>query len=186
MTDSEIKRIIESTLSEKRYRHTLGCAETAQSLAKRWGADENSALRAALLHDITKEEPYESQLKLAHEHGIILSDTQKLPRVIHAFTGAIVAKVRFGEDDKICDAIRWHTTARKDMSLLEKIIWISDLTEPGRDFEGVDEIRKLSFSDLGLALIRGFDTTISHLIKCGRAIDGNMIEARNFEILSRN
>ncbi len=186
MTNSEIERIIKSTLSDKRYRHTLGCAETAIRLAKRWGADETSAYRAALLHDITKEEPYESQLKLIKEHGIILSETERLPRVIHAFTGALVAETRFGENAEICDAIRWHTTARKDMSLLEKIIWIADLTEPGRSFDGVEHIRTLSYEDLGKALIKGFNTTISFLIERDRAIDINMIEARNFEILARN
>ncbi len=173
-------------LSEKRFLHTMGCADMARRLAVRWGADEKKAVRAALLHDIAKEEPYESQLKLLDEHGIILSENQKLKSVIHAFSGALIAKIRFGEPAEICDAIRWHTTAREGMSLLEKIIWLADLTEPNRNFDGVCEMRELAMQDIGLALIAGFDRTISFLIARGQAIDANMIEARNFEILARN
>ena len=186
MTDSEIERIIKTALSEKRYRHTLGCADMACRLAARWGESEHDARRAALLHDIAKEKTYESQLKLINEHGIILSETQRLESLIHAFSGALLADVRFGEPERICSAVRWHTTGRRNMSLLEKIIWLSDLTEPGRDFDGVEEIRKLAFEDIGLALIRGFDTTISFLITRGRPIDINTVEARNFEIFAKN
>ena len=68
------------------------------------------------------------------------------------------------------------------MTLLEKIIWLADLTEEGRNFDGVSEIRELAFIDLPKALIKGFDTTLRFLVQKGEKIDPNMIEARNSEI----
>ena len=157
----------------------------AEALAKRYGEDVALARRAAYLHDIAKEMPYDKQLKMADEFGIILTDTQKNEKVIHAFTGALLAEHEFGEGEEVCGAIRWHTTARENMTGLEKIIWISDLTEETRTFPGVSEIRELAFSDIGDALIRGFDTTLSHLVEIGSEIDINMVLARNFEIKAK-
>ena len=172
-------------MSEKRFRHTEGCVSMAERLAAHWGADVSLARRAAWLHDITKEMPYEEQLQLIDEHGIILTGTQRSRKIIHAFSGSVLAWRRFDEPEEVCGAIRWHTTARRGMTLLEKIIWLADLTEEGRDFPGVSEIRELAFKSLPDALIMGFDTTLSVLISRGSEIDANMIEARNFEIAGK-
>lgn len=185
MTEKDIITHVKSSMSEKRFLHTEGCVKMAEKLAVRWGADVNLARRAAYLHDIAKEMPYEQQLQLVDEHGIILTGTQRSEKIIHAFSGAIIAWARFDEPEAVCGAIRWHTTAHRGMTLLEKIIWLADLTEEGRTFNGVSEIRSLAFSDLSAALIRGFDTTLSVLISRGSEIDANMIEARNFEISAR-
>ncbi len=178
----ELESAVKERLSEKRFLHTVRCAALADKLAEHWGADREEAYIAAMLHDITKEESYESQLKLLESHGIILSDTQKLPQVIHAFSGALSARLLFSVSDEVYNAIRWHTTARSGMSLLEKIIWLADMCEEGRDFPGVEKIRSLIFSDLSRALVLGFDTTIGFLIKKKQKIDINMIEARNYEL----
>ena len=180
MREEDIVEKVRSAMSEKRFRHTEGCVKMAEALARRWGADVSLARRAAYLHDIAKEMPYEDSLEFVSGFG--LSDIQKSKKIIHAFTGAIIAEHDFGECEEVCDAIRWHTTAKAGMSLLSKIIWISDLTEEGRDFPGVSEIRELAFSDLRKALILGFDTTLSFLKEKGSEIDTNMIEARDFEI----
>lgn len=169
-------------MSEKRFRHTEGCVKMAEELARCWGADVTLARRAAYLHDITKEMPYDEQIKLIDKSDMRLTEIQRSKKIIHAFSGAIVAKEEFGESDEVCDAIRWHTTAKAGMTLLSKIIWLSDLTEEGRAFPGVSEIRELAFRDLGRALVLGFDTTLSFLSEKGEEIDGNMIEARNFEL----
>lgn len=173
-------------MSDKRYRHTLGCVDMAERLAKKWGADIALARRAALLHDIAKEMPYEKQLSLVDEHGIILNRVQRSEKIIHAFSGAIIAWREFDEPEEVCGAIRWHTTAKSGMTLLEKIIWLADLTEEGRSFDGVCEIRKLAFEDLSRALISGFDTTLRVLISRGCEIDSNMVKARNFEIVANS
>jgi nicotinate-nucleotide adenylyltransferase len=180
LTENEIISAVKSRLREKRFMHTEGCVRMAEKLAEQYGADVNLARRAAWLHDIAKEMPYEDSLELVS--GFALSDIQKSKKIIHAFTGAIIAEHDFGECEEVCDAIRWHTTAKAGMSLLSKIIWISDLPEEGRDFPGVSEIRELAFSDLRKALILGFDTTLSFLEEKGCEIDANMIEARMFEM----
>ena len=129
--------------------------------------------------------PYDEQCALIERENVVLDGLQGSKKIIHAFSGAIVAKRDFGADDDICSAIRWHTTAKPDMTLLEKIVWISDLTEENRSFPGVGEIRKLALEDIGAALIRGFDTTLGFLIEQGSEIDINMVMARNFEIAAR-
>lgn len=182
MTESEIKNRVRAAMSEKRFRHTLGCASLAKELALRWGADENAAYTAGLLHDITKEIPYEEQLKLVCESGIILDRLQKSEKIIHAFTGAVVAGRDFGASEEICGAIRWHTTAKAGMTLLEKIIWLSDIAEEGRVYDDAREIRRLSFEDLSKALIYGFDVSLRVLMNRGSEIDINMVEARNYEL----
>jgi len=186
LTEKEIIRCVRDAMSEKRFRHTEGCVEMAERLATRWNADVSLARRAAYLHDIAKEMPYGEQLHLIDEYGIILNDTQRSEKIIHAFSGAIIAWRKFDEPEDVCGAIRWHTTAKRDMTLLEKIIWLADLTEEGRNFEGVSKIRELAFEDISRALICGFDTTLGFLIARGSEIDSNMIEARNFEISLRS
>lgn len=185
MTDIEVISRVKAAMSEKRFVHTEGCVKMAEKLAGRWNAPRELAIRAAWLHDIAKEIPYDEQLQMADKFGIILNRTQKNKKIIHAFTGALIAWQDFGECEEVCGAIRWHTTAHKNMTLLEKIIWLADLTEEGRSFPGVEEIRKLAFENIGEALILGFDTTLSFLISGGSEIDANMIEARNFEISQR-
>lgn len=185
MTENEIIREVKSRLSEKRFRHTEGCVKMAEKLAEHYGADVALARRAAWLHDIAKELPYSEQLALIEREGEALSDIQRSEKIIHAFSGAIIAKKEFGEGDEVASAIRWHTTAREGMSLLEKIIWISDLTEEGRTFGGVGKIRSIAFSDLSEALVLGFDTTLRFLRNGGKEIDENMIKAREFEIAQR-
>ena len=182
MTENEIIRTVKTRLSEKRFRHTQGCVDMAEKLSVRWGADVALARRAAWLHDVTKELPYEKQLEIVAKSGDTLTPMQKSEKIIHAFSGAIVAREEFLECEDVCSAIRWHTTARSGMSILEKIIWISDLTEEGRSFNGVEKIRELAFSDISRALVLGFDTTLRVLLENGNQIDTNMIEARNSEV----
>ena len=185
MTINEIIAKVKASMGEKRFVHTEGCVRMAEKLAERWNAPKELAIRAAWLHDIAKEIPYEEQLQTIDKFGIILTGTQKNRKIIHAFTGALIAWQEFEESEEVCGAIRWHTTAHRNMTLLEKIIWLADLTEEGRNFPGVEEIRRLAFEDMEEALILGFDTTLSFLISGGSEIDANMIEARNFEISQR-
>ncbi len=182
MREEEIVEKVRSAMSAKRFRHTEGCVKMAEALARRWGADVPLARRAAYLHDIAKEMPYEAQLELIDKEGVTLTEIQRSKKIIHAFSGAIIAERDFGESAEVCDAIRWHTTARAGMSLLSKIIWLSDLAEEGRDFQGVSEIRELAFIDLRKALVLGFDTTLSFLKERDSEIDTNMVEARDSEI----
>lgn len=177
-----IEQEVRARLSPRRMRHTLGCTETAARLARRWGAPQPAARMAGLLHDVTKELSIEDQLNLCKKHGIILNNVQKqVPSLLHALTGAKVAEAEFGAPPEVCSAIRWHTTGREDMALLEKIIWLSDLIEPSRKpFPGLDEIRNQAERDLNAALLSGMDRTIEYLLAKRQMIDTAMLQARNW------
>jgi nicotinate-nucleotide adenylyltransferase len=99
------------------------------------------------------------------------------PALLHALTGAALAKERFGVSDEVYEAIRWHTTGKPDMSTLEKILYLADYTEPTRDFEGVEALRRLSFEDLDRAMALGLKMSIEDLKERGRPIFHVTLEA---------
>lgn len=157
-------------LDEKRVPHVAGCRQEAVKLALRWGEDPSDAAEAAILHDITKKQKADEQLNLCDKYGIITdNDERNQYKLLHAKTGAELARRMFGSDDRVCSAIFWHTTAHPDMSLLEKIIYIADYIEPTRAFEGVERLRELAYSDLDGALILGLEMSISNLEERGIA-----------------
>ena len=130
MTQEEYREIIKARMSEKRYIHSLNVEKEAVRLAEKYGADVKKAAVAGILHDITKETSFDEQLKIIENSGIILNDIQKsAPKLWHSISGAAYVKDVLGIcDEDIFNAIRYHTTARADMSLLEKVIFIADFT----------------------------------------------------------
>ncbi len=178
---------LESVLDAKRLRHVLGTEKTAVELAKRWNADEDKARTAALLHDITKQLNRNQQLKLCEEYGIVLDDVELGEnKLLHAITGAELAAAQFGVDSDVYDAIRWHTTGRAGMSLLEKVIYLADYVEPGRDFEGVAELRREVFTDIDSAMVLGLGMSVCELVQSGKMIHICTVEARNCLISAKN
>lgn len=160
----ELERAVCALLNPNRVAHVLGCRDTAVALAERWGADVTDAARAALLHDITKVFDGPSQLTLAQEYGIMLSDFSAAnPKTLHALTGAYVARDMFGENDAVFHAIESHTTGKANMNLLETIIYVADYMEPTRDFPGVEQLRRLATVDMEQALQCGLEITLAHL-----------------------
>ncbi len=158
----------------KRVPHVQGCSETAAALAEHYGADVRDARRAGILHDITKALTAEEQLQLAEDYQIPLSDFERAhPKLLHAKTGAVIAREIFGENEAVCEAITWHTTARADMTLLGKIIYLADYMEPNRTLEGVEELRHLTWTDLDAALERGLEMSLAHVLSTGAAVDPN-------------
>jgi nicotinate-nucleotide adenylyltransferase len=177
----ELEKVVVSLLKKNRINHVLGCRDTAVALAKHWGADENDAARAGILHDITKALDGPLQLTLCAEYGTILSDFgKKYPKTLHALTGALVAERIFGENPAVVEAIRYHTTGRANMSLLEKIIYVADYMEPNRDFPGVDKLRELAFSDINAAMKLGLMMTLEHLSRQGAEVSPESQAALNF------
>lgn len=162
----------------KRIPHVRGTEEEAVRLAKRWGDDPFDAAEAAILHDITKKLTLNEQLILCEEYGII-TDTAETgsEKLLHAKTGAALARARFGVSARVYDAIRWHTTGRAGMSQLEKIIYMADYMEPNRDFEGVDKLRELVYTDLDAAMALGLEMSLDELRSRGIAPHSNSLEA---------
>ncbi len=168
LTKEVIKEKLQSALSVKRYIHTMGVAEQAIKLAEIYGStqEKQKAEVAALLHDCAKDYPQELKMRLCKEYHIALDDILKKQKdLIHPFLGAEVAKREYlVEDEDILNAIRYHTTGRKDMSLLEKIIFLADYIEPNRTpFDGLEEARRLAYLDLDMAMRYTLEHTIAYV-----------------------
>lgn len=181
LSDEALREVSVALLKPQRVRHVLGCAETAVKLARRWGAEETVALRAGLLHDVTKAIDGEDQLLLVDKYDIVISDFERrYPKVLHAKTGAAVAQYVFGESQEVCNAIYWHTTGRADMTLMEKIIYLADYIEPTRGFEGVEALRTMAYEDLDRTLLKSFEMVIDELIRENKRLCKETPEARDF------
>ncbi|HBD86599.1 MAG TPA: nicotinate (nicotinamide) nucleotide adenylyltransferase [Clostridiales bacterium] len=151
-------------LKPGRIAHVKGCEAQAVSLARRWGADADSAAEAAILHDITKKLVLSEQLLLCGKYGIIVDSLEaESAKLLHARTGAALARDLFGIPDDIYDAIRWHTTGRPAMALLEKIIYLADYIEPNRDFEELESLRRLSYTNIDEAMALGLKLSLKDL-----------------------
>lgn len=174
----ELEQVVVSLLNPNRVAHVLGCRDTAVELAKRWGADVTDAARAGILHDITKALDGPLQLTLCEAYGKILSDfSRKYPKTLHALTGSLVAERIFGENEAVVSAIRYHTTGKAGMNLLETIVYVADYMEPNRDFPGVEKLRTLAFTDLPSALKLGLEMTMEHLKRQGSEVSPESREA---------
>ena len=174
----ELEKVVVSLLKPNRVAHVLGCRDTAAELARVWGADETDAARAGLLHDITKALDGPLQLTLCSQYAIILDAfSQNNPKTLHALTGSLVAERIFGENPAVVAAIASHTTGKANMNTLEKIIYIADYMEPNRDFPGVEQLRRLAYTDLDGALRMGLEMTLAMLKEQGREISPGSQEA---------
>ncbi len=165
-------------LSPKRIPHVQGCEREAVRLAKRWGESEEDAAEAGILHDITKKLVLSEQLILSEKYGII-NDAYETANVklLHAKTGAALARDLFNISDRVYSAIRWHTTGKPDMTLLEKIIYMADYIEPNRDFPGVDKLRELAYEDLDAAMVLGLEMSLEDIRSYGAEPYGVTVSA---------
>lgn len=183
MTIEQMREKLKTMLTDHRYTHSLGVEETAMKMAEIFCVDKKKTEIAALLHDCAKQIPHQEQLKLCKEYGIELDEIkQKQLGLLHAELGAYLAEHDFGVDDKeILDAIRYHTLGRENMTDLEKILYLSDIIEPNRkEFDGLEELRTLCFSDLNMALLCGFGLSISHINRSGLMLHPQTIDAEKY------
>ncbi len=177
---SQLRPVALSYLKYKRIPHVLGTEQEAIRLAERYGADVEKARVAALLHDCTKKLNMDEQLALCGQYGIELDELeQKALKLLHAKTGAAIARDVFGVDEEIYKAIWWHTTGHANMTLLEKIIYLADYIEPSRNFPGVDKLRKMCYEDLNAGLLLGLEMSIEEMTEMGNPVHHATIEARD-------
>lgn len=157
--------LVKVQLTDKRYAHTLGVMETAVMLAERYGADVEKAELAAIFHDYAK-------FRSKEEMKQILIDEQEDVRLLgfhhelwHAPAGAVLVRKEAGvNDEEVLSAIRWHTTGRPGMTLLEKIVYLADYIEPGRRFPGVDDVRTIAEQNLNDAVLAAVKNSILFLM----------------------
>lgn len=174
-------------LSEHRLAHVAGCEAEAVRLAQHYGEDPELAAEAAILHDITKKMRREEQLLLCDKYGIICDKAQlENEKLLHALTGAALSKALFGVSEAVSEAIRWHTTGKPDMSLLEKIIYLADYIEPTRDFDGLDKLRELAYEDIDEAMILGLEMGLEELKRSDIEPHPHSVEALDWYINRRN
>ena len=133
MEYNDLERDVKEILSEFRFTHSLGVVKKAVELAKQYGEDEEIVKKVAIAHDIAKEMKNEELIKYANENKIEIDEVEKInPSLLHGKVGAdiVAKKYNFTEDMK--NAIKWHTTGRENMTMLEKIIYVADKTEENR------------------------------------------------------
>lgn len=182
MVDIEqAKAWVASRLSHGRLEHSLRVADEAVRLAVRWGADAEKAKLAGVLHDVARELPYEEMRRIVAEHDIEVTDQElQVRELLHAPVGAFLVRHELGlDDDEVWAAIRYHTTGRAGMSLLEKVVYLADYIEPGRNFPGVDQARRLAEVNLDEAVFWALNQTIDYLAKRGTSAHPFTVEARN-------
>lgn len=176
----QLRPVALSCLNHRRIPHVLGTEQEAVRLAERWGADAEKARRAALLHDCTKKQSLPEQLALAEQFHVPLDEMERREiKLLHAKTGAGIAEAVFGTDEEITNAIRWHTTGRGDMTLLEKVLYLADYIEPTRDFPGVETLRRTCYEDLDAGLLLGLEMTIGEMEARNAPIHPKTLEARD-------
>lgn len=177
----EFRCVALSMLKPSRVPHVLGTEETAAKLALRWGVEEETARRAALLHDCTKKINREQHLALCRQYTIELDEIElREEKLLHAKTGAAVAAEVFGASDEIRQAISFHTTGKADMTTLEKIIYLADYIEPTRSFCDLTELRRLAMEDLDRAMLLSFTMSVDELVRKGGVVHPNSIQARDY------
>ncbi|WP_299032659.1 bis(5'-nucleosyl)-tetraphosphatase (symmetrical) YqeK [uncultured Anaerococcus sp.] len=182
----EMKTKLRNDIGEKRYKHSLRVAEKARELAGKFNVDSKKAYLAGLIHDCAKynEKAYIRELKIDLSKYPI--NSTKDP-VLHSFLGAEVAKKVYNiYDEDILRAIKYHTTGRANMSDLEKIIFIADAIEPGRDFKGISKLRSISYRNLNEAMLALLDNNIIFLIGRKALINPLSFDARNYFIEEKN
>jgi predicted HD superfamily hydrolase involved in NAD metabolism len=171
---------VRDQLTEHRYQHTIGVMETAIVLAERFGADPLKAELAAIFHDYAKFRPKEEMRQIIVEQNMPAELLQYNSELWHAPVGAYLAEIEAGvTDQEVLDAIRYHTSGRIGMTLLDKIIYLADYIEPGRHFPGVEEVREMAREDLDKALIQSMKNTIQFLMKKNQPVFPDTFNAYN-------
>ena len=178
----DLKKDLKREMDDSRYEHTLGVMYTSAALAMRYEYDMERAMLAGLMHDCAKCIPNAKKLKLAEKNGLEITELERNnPFMLHAKVGAMLAKVKYDiNDEEVLGAIRWHTTGKPDMTLLEKIIYLADYIEPTRNFCDLRELRRLAFEDLDRAMLLGFTMAVEDLAARGMVVHPDSVRARDY------
>lgn len=163
MTYQQAEDMVRQTLSPKRFQHTMNVKKLAVRMAQHYGVDTEKAALAAILHDSAKELPRTELLQIMQDNAIIKKGTQNRPEPVwHGICAAILAKTQWNvQDEEILSAIACHTTGKENMSKLDKILFLADMTSAERDYPGVEELRSLEMQNLDKAMIQALKMTIS-------------------------
>lgn len=177
MNTDSINKYINEHYSEKRKTHTEGVRRTVIPMAQKYGADPEKAETAALFHDMFRGTPVDELNRLIDETGVP-EKYKGSANLAHGKLAAAVMKRDWGiEDEDILDAVSFHTTGRAGMSQLEKVVFLADAIEPGRDYPGVDDLRRTAGYDLDEACLKSLEGTVEFLNEQGSFVDHDTIDA---------
>lgn len=178
----KLRRHVQQRLSPDRYTHSRAVQKQAMALAKRHGADWYKAGVAGLLHDICKDMDRDALLNYLRSCDILLDVlTMGNPSIWHAVAGAAYVREVLGiRDPEILGAIRYHTTARRAMSLLEQVVFVADLTSEDRNYPDVSHMRRLSEQSLDSAVFYAVRHAVISLVREGRPLTGETWDAYNY------
>jgi len=181
MAFEEYETEVKKHLTPERFFHSQCVAAKAAELAERYGADVEKARLAGILHDIMKDAPQEEQLKIMEKFGIILTDTQQRnPKLWHSLSGAAYCEhVLNVSDREILDAVACHTSGKRDMTLLQKVLFVADYISADRDYPGIEIMREAARRSLEETIVKGVAWTLNDLSGQGRPIDPDSVYAYN-------
>ena len=173
MNQKQAKELVRSRLSDKRYEHTLNVRKMAVKLAKRYGADEDKAALAALLHDSAKEISKDEMRAIMKAHPEYAEGGEERPTPVwHGICAAILARTEWGvEDEAVLSAIACHTAGKPGMSKLDKIVYLADMSSAERDWPGVNRLRRLERKDLDAAMLMALKQTNDFVLSQGKPLD---------------
>lgn len=186
--DEQYKEVLRGRLTERRFIHSLNVADSAKQLAEIYGCNAEEAYTAGLVHDCNKDTPAGLQLSYMLENGMELTrleaDTAKL---YHAMSGSIFIRKELGIDNTdIINSVRYHTTGRAGMTLLEKIVFIADFISKDRDYDGVEVMREKALKSLDAAIAEGLGFTIKELVENSKAVHPDTVDAYNEAVMNIN
>ncbi len=172
-------------LKKSRFLHSLGVCYTAANLAQLYNCDVTKASIAGILHDCAKMYSDDELIKICNKNNIPINKYEiDNGYLLHAKVGSFIAQTKYSiDDEEILNAIKWHTTGTTNMTLLDKIIFISDYIEPSRTKQpNLKEIRELAFisTNINLPLLKIMDDTINYLKSTGKVIDYETLKAYEY------
>lgn len=182
LENSSILIKVQEMLSSKRYVHSIRVAEEAGLLAEKWGCSAYKAQIAGLLHDIARDWEPGKLLRRARQEKLIFCEVEHwVPELLHAPVGALIAKEEFEiHDPVILSAITHHTLGAPQMTVLDKVVFLADLIEPGRSYPGIQFLRELAWKDLNKAVLHGITSTLEYVLKKGGFVHPRSVETRNY------
>jgi predicted HD superfamily hydrolase involved in NAD metabolism len=185
MNLDQIKKELSGELDEARFIHSVNVMEESVKLAHHYGVDPEKAAWAGLLHDCGKNYKGDRAREYARSIGYTPDEIEnRQTKLLHGIIGEHLAREKYGvTHPEILSAIRWHTTGRGGMSLLEKIIYIADYIEPARQLEGIEEMRKVAYNDLDRCIVICSDSTIDYILKKGNLLHPKTVETRNHSLM---
>lgn len=177
----QIREVVQERLSEHRFYHSECVAIRCVELANIYGVDKEAARLVGIVHDIAKEMPNEEKIKYCQENYLEIDDIEKVNvGLLHAKIGAHIAKQEFGFSEDLCSAIKYHTTGKANMSQLDKILYIADMSSEDREFPDKQYVIQLGNQNLDECVKYILKIAITQRMTQNKKIHLNSIKALNF------